>query len=274
MPKSWRCPKPVAELGERCLRRMYRGYFDRKIAPADHEGSVGEVSSIEDAVAKVDPSESWLLIARTNFQATRLYAAMAEAGKPAKWTTSPEGPTARSVGMQALYALEKGEPVTAAQWMRAMELLPQIDKTKQKILVRGTKTKWKNSEESQKWDLIFPSELQEVGATETLVNALANKEWVSLVDRGTEWRNQAERWGSDLTAEPKVRIGTIHSVKGAEADNVGLLTTTSNRVAAGYEDAAQHDEECRIAYVGVTRTRRNLYVINEGRPGTQRMEVL
>lgn len=274
MPKSWRCPKPVAELGERCLRRMRRGYFDRKIAPADHEGSVQELDSIEQAVSKINPSESWLLIARTNFQASRLFAAMCEAKKPVKWTTSPEGPTARAVGMQALFSLEKGEPITASQWMRAMELLPQINKSKQKILVRGTKTKWKNSEESQKWDLIFPSELQEVGATESLVNALATKEWVSLVDRGAEWREQASRWGSDLAADPKVRVGTIHSVKGAEADNVALLTTTSNRVAAGAEDSHQHDEECRIAYVGVTRTRRNLYVINEGRPGTQRMEVL
>ena len=274
MPKSWRCPKPIADLGERCLRRMYRGYFDRKIAPADHEGSVSEFGSIEQAASLIDPNDSWLLIARTNFQATRMHAAMCEAGKPAKWTTSPDGPTAKAIGMQALYALEKGEPITAVQWMRAMELLPQVNKTKEKILVRGTKAKWKNSEESQRWDLIFPSELQEVGATESLVNALASGEWVGLVDGGKQWRRQAERWGSELTAEPKVRVGTIHSVKGAEADNVALLTTTSNRVDAGNDDALQHDEECRIAYVGVTRTRRNLYVINEGRPGTPRMEVL
>lgn len=274
MPKSWRCPKPVAELGEHCLRRMKRGYFDRKIAPADHEGQVKEVDSIEQAIRLVDPNESWLLIARTNYQASRLHAAMCEAGKPVKWTTSPDGPTVKSVGMQALYSLEKGEPVTAAQWMRAMELLPQVDKTKQKILARGAKARWKNSEESQKWDLIFPSELQEVGATESLISALASGEWVSLVDDGTKWRKQAERWGSELTAEPKVRVGTIHSVKGAEADNVGLLTTTSQKVEAGAEDLLQHDEECRIAYVGVTRTRRNLYVINEGRPSTPRMEVL
>jgi len=62
-----------------------------------------------------------------------------------------------------------------------------------------------------------------------------------------------------------------------EADNVGLLTTTSRRVEQSREDChAQHDEECRIAYVGVTRARRNLYVINEGRHGkpVPRMEVL
>jgi len=76
-----------------------------------------------------------------------------------------------------------------------------------------------------------------------------------------------------LVAQPKVKVGTVHSVKGAEADNVGYLTTTSQKVAAGAEDAQQHDEECRIAYVAVTRAKRNLYVINEGGPRTPRTEV-
>jgi superfamily I DNA/RNA helicase len=69
-------------------------------------------------------------------------------------------------------------------------------------------------------------------------------------------------------------VGTIHSVKGAEADNVALLTTTSRRVQQSDEDTEQHDEECRIAYVAVTRAKRNLWIINEGKPGTPRMEVL
>ena len=88
-----------------------------------------------------------------------------------------------------------------------------------------------------------------------------------LVDRGEEWRRHAEKWGSDLASNSKIRVGTVHSVKGMEADNVALLTTIGKRVVQGMEDADQHDEEHRIAYVGVTRTRRNLYVINEGRHG-------
>jgi superfamily I DNA/RNA helicase len=52
-----------------------------------------------------------------------------------------------------------------------------------------------------------------------------------------------------------------------ESDNVALLTTIGKRVVQGMEDADQHDEEHRIAYVGVTRARRNLYVINEHRYG-------
>ena len=94
--------------------------------------------------------------------------------------------------------------------------------------------------------------------------AIASGEWSRLVDRATAWRAQAKTHGAALAAEPKVRIGTIHSVKGAESDNVALLTTISGKVARGAEDARQHDEECRIAYVAVTRARRRLVVVDEG----------
>jgi superfamily I DNA/RNA helicase len=274
MPKSYRCPAPILELGEKCLRRMRRGYFDRGIAPADHAGSVKEVGSIEDVVHRIDPTDDWLLIARTNFQANRLLLAMHARDKPVRWASTNEGPSIRSLGLQGLYALEKGEPATGLQWSKALELLPQKNKEKQTVIARGAKTLWKKPETVTKWDLIFPNDLAEVGATEMLQAAIASGEWVSLVDKGGEWRRQANKWGASLAAEPKVRVGTIHSVKGAEADNVALLTTTSRRVEGSDNDEIQHDEECRIAYVAVTRAKRNLWIINEGRPGTPRMEVL
>jgi len=274
MPKSYRCPAPILELGERCLRRMHSGYFDRGIAPADHTGSITELSDLSDVMHRIDPHDDWLLIARTNYQANRLYAAMLEHGKPVRWTSSTDGPTSRSVGLRALYALQHGEPVTGEQWARVLELLPQKNKEKETVVARGTKTAWRKAETVAHWDLIFPSDLGEVGATEMLQAAIASGQWVAMVDYGAAWKRQADLWGAELAAEPRVRVGTVHSVKGSEADNVVLLTTTSRRVEQSDEDAAQHDEECRIAYVAVTRARRNLFVVNEGRQGAPRMEVL
>ncbi len=274
MPKSYRCPAPILELGERCLRRMHSGYFDRGIAPADHAGSITELSDLSDVVQRIDPHDDWLLIARTNYQANRLYAAMLDHGKPVRWTSSTDGPTSRSVGLRALYALQHGEPVTGEQWARVLELLPQKNKEKETVVARGTKSAWRKAETVAHWDLIFPSDLGEVGATEMLQAAIASGQWVAMVDYGAAWKRQADLWGAELAAEPRVRVGTVHSVKGSEADNVVLLTTTSRRVEQSDEDAAQHDEECRIAYVAVTRTRKNLFVVNEGRQGAPRMEVL
>lgn len=275
MPKSYRCPKPILELGERCLRRMYRGYFDRGVAPADHEGRICDTET-DVPLAAARPDEEWLFIARTNYEAGRLYASLHAAGKPARWVKQPEGVTTRGQGLAALYALEKGKPVKGTEWGRAVELLPTVDKSKEPMLARGVKTGWAKRH-ADDWDVIFPNELEKVGATSPLIDKIRSGEWCSLVDRGQEWRRHAERWGTELASNSRIRVGTIHSVKGMEADNVALLTTTSRRVEQSREDChAQHDEECRIAYVGVTRARRNLYVINEGRHGkpVPRMEVL
>lgn len=275
MPKSYRCPKPILELGERCLRRMYRGYFDRKVAPADHEGQIFDCET-ELPFIRARPDEEWLFIARTNYEANRLYASLHAAGKPAKWVTQQEGATSRGTGLAALYALEKGKHVSGKEWSRAIELLPCTNKDKEPMLARGVKTGWAKKH-ADEWDVIFSDDLTKVGATEPLMEKIRSGRWCGLVDRGEEWRRHAERWGPELVANTKIRVGTIHSVKGMEADNVAMLTTVGKRVEQGREDDRdQHDEECRIAYVGVTRARRNLYIVNEGRHGkpVPRMEVL
>lgn len=265
MPKSYRCPAPILALGERCLRRMHKGYFDRNVAPADHEGHIHE-SDVALPVTRARPDEDWLFIARTNYEAGRLYATLHAAGKPARWVKQQDGVTVRGQGLAALYALEKGKHVSGGEWARAIELLPTVDKTKAPMLDRGVKTGW-GKKHADEWDVIFPDDLSRVGATEPLIERIRSGRWCGLVDRGEEWRRHAEKWGPELASNSRIRVGTIHSVKGMEADNVAMLTTIGKRVEQGMEDADQHDEEQRIAYVGVTRTRRNLYVINESRRG-------
>jgi DNA helicase-2/ATP-dependent DNA helicase PcrA len=275
MPKSYRCPAPILALGERCLRRMYRGYFDRGVAPADHDGRIYDTET-DVPLAAARPDEEWLFIARTNYEAGKLFASLHAAGKPARWVKQPEGLSARGQGLAALYELERGKPVSGSAWGRAIEILPTTNKAKEPMLARGTKTGWAKRH-ADDWDVIFPNELEKVGATQPLIDQIRSGAWCGLVDRGQEWRRHAERWGADLASNSRIRVGTIHSVKGMEADNVALLTTVSRRVEQGREDCQdQHDEECRIAYVGVTRARRNLYVVNEGRHGkpVPRMEVL
>jgi DNA helicase-2/ATP-dependent DNA helicase PcrA len=275
MPKSYRCPAPVLALGEKCLRRMGRGYFDRGVAPADHEGSVSECDDIELPISIAKSDEDWIFLARTNYQAKRLFAALQTAHLPCRWVKAPDGTTKRAEGLKALYALENDQPVTGKQWAAAIELLPATNKDRQAVLTRGVKTRW-GREHVDEWDTIFASDLPDVGAEPPLVDAIRSGDWCGLVDKGKQWRQMAVKHGPELAADPKIRVGTIHSVKGAEADNVAFLTTIGSRVEQGMENPEQADEEHRIAYVAVTRARRNLYVVNEGKYGRRvpRMEVL
>lgn len=266
MPKSYRCPAPILELGEKCLRRMSKGYFDRNVAPADHEGEVREATGIEDVASLAKPDEDWLFVARTNYHARRIFATLQAMHKPCRWAKTAEGATAKAEGLRALYALEKDEPVKGSEWARAIALLPTRDKSGQPMLARGVKTRWAN-ENADKWDQIFSNELDCVGAEPALVDAIRSGEWCGLVDGGKVWRKQAVKHGPALAAEPRIRVGTIHSAKGAEADNVAFLTTIGFRIEQAMESPDQADEEHRIAYVAVTRARRALHVINEGRGG-------
>jgi DNA helicase-2/ATP-dependent DNA helicase PcrA len=275
MPKSYRCPKPILELGERCLRRMSKGYFDRGVAPADHEGRVIECVGIDYPINVAKSDEDWLFIARTNYQANRMFASLRSRFMPCRWVKSPEGETKRSAGLKALFALERDQPVTGTQWANAMTLIPQIAKGGVPMLQRGVKTRWPR-ESVDDWDRIFASDLPEVGALPPLIEAIRSGAWCALPDGGKEWRKMAVLHGPELASSPKIRVGTIHSVKGAEADNVAFLTTISSRVEQGMDNPDQADEEHRIAYVAVTRARRNLYVIGENKHGrfSPCMEVL
>jgi len=266
MPKSYRCPAPILSLGEACLRPI-RGYFDRGIAPADHDGVVEDTDDIAAAVDMVNPNESWLLIARTNYQSGRLFAAMCDARKPVRWVKTPEGVSVKGEGMRALRELQYGGAISGAQWSRCLNLLPtRAGRGGPRCLEHGTKKRFADAGEQARWDAIFLGDLPEVGATDALQEKIRSGDWVALIDHGGEWGTQADRWGVELACEPKVKVGTIHSVKGAEADNVLMLTTTSSRVCPG-------DEECRLAYVGVTRARRRLVIVNERGWSTPRLPV-
>jgi DNA helicase II / ATP-dependent DNA helicase PcrA len=69
----------------------------------------------------------------------------------------------------------------------------------------------------------------------------------------------ARRRGEKLRDAPRVRLSTIHSAKGAEADHVVLMTEMAWRTA---KEAEQNpDDERRVWYVGVTRARQRLTIV-------------
>jgi len=69
---------------------------------------------------------------------------------------------------------------------------------------------------------------------------------------------------ADLEAVPTIRLSTIHAAKGHEANQVILLTDQTNRVTQSAEK--NPDDECRVWYVGMTRSK-NILDIVEGYNG-------
>ena len=68
--------------------------------------------------------------------------------------------------------------------------------------------------------------------------------------------------GEELSKEARVKLSTIHAAKGGEAENVLLILDNTKTIREAIEKSPdKEDEENRIWYVGVTRTKQNLYIL-------------
>ena len=65
--------------------------------------------------------------------------------------------------------------------------------------------------------------------------------------------------GEKLNEKPRIELSTIHAAKGGEATNVVLMTDLTQNTMKGYE--RNPDDENRLFYVGATRTKENLHIV-------------
>lgn len=266
MPQSWRCPRPVMELGERCLRRMRKGYFDRQIAPAEHDGRVIREPSIERAIAQVDGSRTTLILARCNYSLAK-FSSILESRKIPHAYINEKDDTKALVAFNAYWKLQHGMGIGRDEWKAAIELTPTKATGSDIFLTRGAKAAWTKGRHDD-IDFIAPYEIVSVGgATERLAELIASGQWAGLLDKGTKWYTAAKKHGPETATRPNVRLSTIHGAKGMEAQDVILSTETAAKVEKERElDPRCHDEECRLEYVGVTRAKEKLVVCESDEP--------
>jgi DNA helicase-2/ATP-dependent DNA helicase PcrA len=69
----------------------------------------------------------------------------------------------------------------------------------------------------------------------------------------------ARRRGEKLRSKPRVRVSTIHASKGGEADHVVLMKEMASRTHL--EMQRNPEDEARVWYVGVTRARKKLTIV-------------
>ena len=268
MPKSYRCPPEIMALGEQCLKEMTAGYWDRQIAPADHSGLVTQSGAPLDAIEEhLDLGEETLIIARCSY-ALEAYREILE-DKDIPYIRIGHRGEPESIGLSAFWSLQSGKVIAGEDWRCAIDLIPVKHREFGELLVEGEKTAWLTGERSH-LDILGAADLEMAGCTSLLANIIRRGDWLPLLtpakqESAMKWINLAKRHGPDLATRPKVRLGTIHSSKGLEADTVILSTQSSRRVERGRSmSALRHDEECRVNYVAVTRARRKLVIVEDG----------
>lgn len=236
---SHRLPRKIHALSLQIASRISKRYV-KNFQPSDREGIVEHHQHIHSV--DISAPGSWLLLARNNYMLGSLEAMVRDRGIP---------------------YVRRGRPSVVAGDVRVIQLW-------EKIRVAGPETTLSAAESralcKDGFGLKVLPQMREMSRYTLADLGLSehrDKFWydalVGISERQREFYRTCLRRGEKLTKPPRIRIETIHGVKGAEAENVALMTDMSAKTARGYD--ASPDAEHRVFYVGATRAKSALHII-------------
>jgi superfamily I DNA/RNA helicase len=245
LQRSHRVPRAIHRVAEGISRQIAHRYSKSWIS-REEEGSVTMHHSIE----SVDLSQgSWLLLVRNHFLLKALRNWVRVQGLP---FLAPEG---SSIHPDELYAIRGWEQLRAGKRIGHATLQSVFRYLRPDYEVeRGGKAKV-----TALTDGVFAAaDLAEFGL-KVPTSVIWHQALGGIAHTDRLYYVAALRGGEKLTATPRIRISTIHAVKGAEADNVLLMTDVSPRVERNMQ--VHPDDEHRVFYVGATRARQALHIL-------------
>jgi DNA helicase-2/ATP-dependent DNA helicase PcrA len=238
LPRSYRLPKDIFDLARGLAEKISKRY-EKRWAPKKGEGSVAYLDLISDL--DLSGEGTWLLLARNVCHFSYLR-------DECYWQGVP-------FTMRGGISSVDPEDVLAIQLYERSRKGKMLDGTEAALVLDRLGIR-KSVEEERAYRL---SDLvsSDPGIWHNAMFGLTADKRAYYV---TILRN-----GGRLTDAPKIHIDTIHGVKGGEADNVVLLTDITRGTEDGFEK--NPDAEIRVFYVGVTRAKKNLFIV---RPQTDR----
>ena len=245
LDKSYRLPTAVYNLADSLVKQI--DIRQKKVwSPTDKTGTVVWHRDILD----VDiTTGEWLILARTNFIANRIANDLKEQGflywrEGSGWSISPNVLT----GIEVWLRLCKNKQLSASE---LKSLSTQLNST---VITKAGRKSLANLNPEVTYTLTDIQNLCELSATEQTpwheVLKVSDKERIYI----TSVRRMGE---SILSGKPRIRISTIHKAKGGEADNVALFLDSTRACT----DNLDQDSEVRVFYVGATRAKEHLHLI-------------
>lgn len=256
LDKSYRLPSSILNYSM-CLHGMMHSRINRQIHPADtsHEGEViyieypDEEFLVEELNKLTDTKTAFILL-RTNYMVQMVAEVLMKRGI---LFNIIRGQTPCTVKLKntinALIKLQNNQSLLPVEYKALIEFLPAKG-----LLRHGAKTR-----------------------INRLDNPLTKGEFMSFFERkknpielvkylniSPNRQMLVERRLIDNKMCPEtnnISIGTIHASKGLEADVVFLFNDITRRIAKQHEK--DPDAELRVFYVGATRARQKLYILNK-----------
>ena len=117
--------------------------------------------------------------------------------------------------------------------------------------------------EKEKIALMNKSDFYSLKDCQKKYGLLTEKVWYEALDeapfRRVSYIRKMRQNGEKLNQTPRITLSTIHGAKGGECQNVVLLTDLTRRTYGEYEK--RPDDVNRLFYVGATRTKEHLHIV-------------
>lgn len=241
--KSWRVPPEIQQISNELIQKV-RHRREKQWSPKDGAGEIDRVGSMFD----MDFSgPDILVLARNVFSLRALSKHLRREGHQFELRNSPSIKPSVIGAVRLWESLRKGNEITIDE---ARSLYEQMSSGKG---VRRGYKKLPGYADDEMIDMHF---LKQSGGL------LTDKPWFDALDRiprdEINYIRAVVQRGETL-GKSNIRLSTIHGSKGGEADHVVLIPDMATRTHQ--EMQTNPEDEARVWYVGVTRTRQKLTLI-------------
>lgn len=252
LSQSHRLPRSVYDASIKIIHQVNER-FEKPYRPRDAQGTISWAMNLEQVDFFKAGEGTTLCLARNIFLLDKFASALKTHGVP--FTQRGGFSSVKKPHIEAILAwegLRKGDAISgrAAKYMyEQMRIGP--------FLKRGGKTSIATLDDKA---LVTVDALQKnygLAKLDIWHNAL---DGIPIDER--EYYLTMLRKGVKLRGTPSVQINTIHGVKGGEADHVIVLSDISYRT--WQELQRKPDDEHRVAYVAVTRSKEHLTLVMPG----------
>jgi len=275
LPRSYRLPKRVKEYADRWIRQIKNRKM-KEYEPTANNGLVSEMVTRHPAhiVEEASALDGTTMILSTCAYMLKPILQVLQENKIAYHNPYRVKGDYASTWNPLLAG--SGTTVTSADAVRALLTTPWsyrllhswVREMSSSHLAYGTKAKLKRERSND--SLVPMGELSNLLGPENLNRALKGdvQWWLSTVKDGKRREQLAFRYTlisamSSMKETPSIIVGTIHSVKGGQADNVFLIPDLS---MAGKESYLENpDPIIRQMYVGMTRSKDKLILVPAAR---------
>ena len=247
LSQSYRIPQLVHNLAENVVRRITRR-FPKSYEPKKELGNVTRINSI----TALDMAEgSWLILAQAGYHLQPVASDLKSSGYLFNYRGHRSISEKLSDSVNGWEQLRKGKEITGEVARKIYSFMSTGTR-----VVRGYK----------KLTGIDDHDLVTMGTLIDSYGLKADKTmiWSEAMDKLPEvdraYITALLRRGEKFNGIPRITASTIHGSKGGEADNVVLFTDLSP--AADNEMRINPDDMHRVFYVGLTRTKQNLFIVD------------